>query len=464
MERTIAQRLAKFGHELKFEDVPKNVIEKAKLLVLDTVGICIGSATLDFGAAAIGLAAGWGGTPESSIIGNSRKVPAQSAAFCNGVLGHGQDYDDTHTESVVHPSAALVPPALALGERDRRSGRDVLAALVAGLEVSIRLGMPALNRFHLRGFHTTSICATFGAALMAAKTRGLTLEQVTQAIGIGGSFTSGLLECVPAASGAKRLHAGWAAHCGIVAADLARVGYTGPATVFEGKLGVFNSFLRGEALDLDVIFAGMGRVWETLNVRPKLYPCCHYLQAFIDCAAILRQKYRLTPGEIERIECRIAQGAVNMVCDPWPKKLDPKTGYDARFSLPFAVSVMLVRGKAGVAEFAEEAFSDPTIRDLMGKVSYTVDPAYLVKDMPGWVKITLKDGSSHVWEVPKVRGDDEHKIALEELLTKFHANSQHLDRKLADRVAERILAFEKLDELSNLMADLRSPSQGAAVA
>ncbi len=184
----------------------------------------------------------------------------------------------------------------------------------------------------------------------------------------------------------------------------------------EGKLGVYNSFLRGELLDLDVIFKGLGREWETLDTRPKLYPCCHYLQAFLDCAAALRREKQVRAEDIAGISCRIAQGAVNMVCEPWEKKLKPVTGYDARFSLPFAVALMLIRGKAGVAEFSAKVAADPKIRQLMAKVQYAVEPKYEVKDMPGWVEVTLKDGSRHVWEVPEVRGNSKHPIALEELL------------------------------------------------
>jgi 2-methylcitrate dehydratase PrpD len=410
------------------------------------------------------MVAGWGGTAEATAIGGRGKVPAQNAALCNGILGHGQDYDDTHTESVVHPSAALVPAALALAERQHASGRDMLTALVAGLETSIRIAMPALNKFHLRGMHTTSVATTFGTAMMAAKLQKLGLQKTIEAVGIGGSFASGLLECIPAAAGAKRLHAGWGAFCGILSAQFAQGGYTGPATIFEGKLGVYNSFLRGEEYDLDVIFKGMGRRWETLDVRPKLYPCCHYLQAFLDCAAALRKKHALRPDDITDISCRIAQGAVNIVCEPWAKKLDPGTGYDARFSLAFAVAVMLAKGKAGVAEFSTQSFGDPVIRGLMGKVRYMVDPRYEVKDMPGWVEVTLRDGAKRVWEIPEVRGNMRHPIALEELLEKYHANTACIGREAASRVADAVLALDEADNLDAIMAQLKAPARVANAA
>jgi len=464
MTQTIAERLVQFSENLQFDDIPPEVIDKTKRLVLDTIGVCIGSTQIDFGKSALKLVAGWGGTREATLIGRRTKVPAHHAALCNGILGHGQDYDDTHTESVVHPSAALVPVALAVAERTGCSGREMLTALIGGLEATIRIAMPALNKIHLRGFHTTSVAATFGAALITARLERIGLPRTVQAVGIGGSFASGLLECVPAGSGAKRLHAGWGALCGIVAAQLAQADYTGPNTVFEGKLGVYNSFLRGEELDLDVIFKGLGREWEILEIRPKLYPCCHYLQAFLDCAAALRREKQVRVEDIAGISCRIAQGAVNMVCEPWEKKLKPVTGYDARFSLPFAVALMLIRGKAGVAEFSEKVAADPKIRQLMAKVKYAVEPKYEVKDMPGWVEVTMKDGSRLVQEVPEVRGNAKHPIALAELLEKFSAGTASLGAAASSRIADDILALDKMADIRGFMARLGGPRAAKSAA
>lgn len=464
MAQTISERLARFSAELQFDAIPPEVIDKTKRMVLDTIGVSIGSTRIDFGVSALRMIADWGGAPEATLIGGRAKVPAHNAALCNGILGHGQDYDDTHTESVVHPSAALAPVAIAIAERTGASGQEMLAALVAGLEATIRIAMPALNKFHLRGFHTTSVAATFGAAIIAAKLERLGLQKTIDAIGISGSFTSGLLECIPAAAGAKRLHAGWGAMCGIIAAQFAHGGCSGPATVFEGKLGVYHSFLRGETLDLDVIFNGLGRRWETLDTRPKLYPCCHYLQAFLDCAAALRRKHSLQPENIAAVSCRIAQGAVNIVCEPWRNKLDPKTGYDARFSLPFAVALMLARGKAGVAEFSEESFSDPVIRRLMTTVRYQAEPKYEVKDMPGWIEVTLRDGSRHSWEIPAVRGDARNPVALDELLEKFHANTGFLGRVEGSRIAGEILALDSARDVRGFMERLLAPAAAASAA
>jgi 2-methylcitrate dehydratase PrpD len=463
MQQTIAQRLVDFDHELKFDRIPPEVVSKTKRLMLDTLGVCLGSTNLDFGKAAMSMVGGWGGALKSTVIGLPGKTSVHNAAFCNGILGHGQDFDDTHTESVVHPSAALVPVALAVGEGGKRRTKDVLTGLIGGLEATIRLGLPALNKFHLRGFHTTSVCATFGAAMIASKVGNLKQWQTLQAVGIGGSFASGLLECIPAKAEAKRLHAGWAGLSGIIAADLAQVGYTGPETVFEGKLGLYNSFLRGEPLDLDVIFEELGERWEVLNIRPKLYPCCHYLQAFLDCAAALRREHGVRPDQIVSIQCRIANGAVNIVCEPWASKLNPKTGYDLRFSLPFAVAVMLTKGKAGISEFLPEVLGDPSIRNLMTKVSYSIDSNFSVKDMPGSIEVILTDGRKCSWEVPQVRGDTVNPISENEILEKFFANTTFLGQSTSSRIADRILSFDRHDNFNDLMDDLRASAHDSTL-
>ena len=333
----------------------------------------------------------------------------------------------------------------------------MLTALVGGMEASIRIALPALNKFHLRGFHTTSMAVPFGAALIAAKLEKTGLQQTIDALGISGSFTSGLLECVPAGAGSKRLHAGWGGMCGIIAAQFAQENYSGPHSVFEGKLGVYNSFLRGETLDPEMIFNRLGGKWEILDVRPKLYPCCHYLQAFLDCAAALRGERNFQIGEFAAIACRVAPGAVNIVCEPWQNKLAPETGYDARFSLPFAIALMLVRGRAGIAEFSADNAKDAQIRQLMAKISYVTDPGYQVKDMPGWVEVTLKDGAKHVHEVPEVRGDAKHPFTLAELRDKFNANTAFLGAAESRRIADDILALEKLADVRGLMARLGEP-------
>ncbi len=431
-------------------------MDKTKDLILDTLGICVASSKLDFGQSILHLVQTWGGVPESSLVGSEAKVPAQNAAFANGILGHGLDYDDTHTESVVHPSACLVPVALAVGEKTESSGKEILTALVAGLEVMIRIGMPAVNRFHMRGFHTTSICGTFASAVVTGKLMGLDPGKMNHALGISGSFTSGLLECLSSGSWAKRLHAGWGGLGGIISAQLAQASYTGPVAIFEGRLGLYNSFLRSEQLDLDLIFKALGKGWEVLNIRPKLYPCCHYLQSFLDCVVFLRRGHKIDHRAIQEIKCKVSEGAANIICAPWEKKLAPQTGYESKFSLPYAVSLMFVKEKGGLEEFSGTYLEDPEIRTLMGKVTYEVDPSLKVKDMPGAVTVVLRDGTMLKHQISQVRGDADHPISREEILEKFHNNfDTSLGREKVEQIEEQILTLEQQNNIIGLISQFR---------
>jgi 2-methylcitrate dehydratase PrpD len=454
MPQLIAQKLADFSSRLDSRDIPDEVFEKAKSGVLDTVGLCMAASRLDFGIAVSRLVHKWSGTPEATTIGSSPKVPGQSAAFCNGVLAHGQDYDETHTESVVHSSAALVPAALAVAESLGASGADMLTALIAGAEAAIRIALPAKNKFHQRGFHTTSVATTFGSALIACKLYRMSSQQTAAALGTCGSVLSGLVECVPAGANAKRLHAGWAAHAGIVAAQFAREGFEGPASIFDGKYGLYNSMLSGESLDLNSVVEGLGKHWELLDTRPKLYPCCHMLQAYIDCADALRREPGVSPDNIEKISCRASQGAANIVCEPWANKQNPVNSYSARFSLPFAVAVMLVTGKAGDDEFSEDVVADPAIRNLMNKTSYQIEPKYQVKDMSGWVEIQTRSGATYRHEIPVLHGDRTHPIPADALMQKFRTNAKALPAESVSEIAAAVQRLEKMADVGALMAKL----------
>jgi len=450
MDSSITQQLVSRTAALQWDDLPPAVQEKAKLLLLDTLGVAIAAVPTDYGTAARALVGGWGGNAQATLIGTGQRGTAHHAALYNGILSHGEDYDDTHTAAVVHASAALVPAVLAAAESAGASGRATLVALALAAETAIRVALPANNGFHLHGFHTTAVTTPFGAALAAARLRGLDAAGQVNALGIAGSFASGLLECVPAAAGSKRLHAGWAAANGLIAAEFAGAGTTGPASVFEGKFGLYNAFLRGEGIDAGQVIDGLGSHWHMLDLSPKLYPACHYVQAFLDAAKLLRDQ-GVRAAEVTRIDCRIAQGGVNIVCEPWASKITPRTGYDTRFSLPFAVASMLVTGKGGAEQFSDAACQDPAIVALMRKIHYSVDAAYLVKEMPAALDITLSDGRVLGHEIRHGRGDALHPIPRAELLAKFEGNTAALGARQSAVLSDMIDGLDKLDNIGALM-------------
>lgn len=448
---TISERLARFALDVAWEDLPAAVAEKVKLLILDTVGVCIGSARQTSGLAMLRQCAEWSGSGPCTLIGSGQRVAAQYAAFGNGALGHAQDFDDTHTESIVHPSCVLVPAVLAAAERFGSTGKALAATLASVTEGVIRLALPAGGAINRRGFQATSSLGAFGSALIAARLGGFSHEQAVQAMGIAGSFSSGLMECVPASASSKQFQPGWGGFCGMMAADLVRAGFTGPRTVFEGPLGYFAAFLHGMPVSPAEVLDGLGEAWEVLNIRPKLYPCAHNVHAAIECAAALRQS-GVQPHDIESVLCEPPQEAVPMVCEPWSRKVAPPTGYDARFSLPYVIAVMLVTGRAGVDSYTDALAGDAVIRSVMARTSYRVNPEFQFRDMPGRVSIRLKDGTVCTHEVPAVRGNAANPIGYAELLAKFEANAAHLGPERSRRIADMIMDIERLPGLQPLVA------------
>lgn len=455
MSTRIADDLSHFATGLRFESLPEEVVEKSRLLLLDTLGCAFAASATDFAESASKAVGGWRGAGECSVVGHAKKFPAADAALLNGILAHGLDYDDTHPGSVVHASSALVPAVLAMAEQEGRGGRDALAALAVGAEAAIRIALPARHGFHLRGFHTTAVTGPFGAALASAMLRGMTAGTARDALGIVGSIGFGLMECIPAGAGAKRLHSGLAASAGIKATDFAAAGFTGPGSIFEGRLGLYNSLLRNEPLDLEPVCRDLGRHWELMDLCPKLYPCCGHLLSFLDGALDLRTRHGIRPEQIESIEVRTSVAASNVVCEPWDKKLAVADGYEARFSLPFAVALMFVRGHATLADFADDACRDPAIVQLMPRVRHTIDPDFVAADMPAWIEVSMKDGSRHISSIPFNRGDRRNPLSRAELFTKFRANTAHLGTQKAERIGEMVMELEQLKRLDDLMAEIR---------
>jgi 2-methylcitrate dehydratase PrpD len=316
----------------------------------------------------------------------------------------------------------VVPVALALGEAAGVSGRMLITAAVAGYESIARLGMAAPGAFHARGWHATGVCGTFAAALVAGRIDGLDADRLTAALGIAGSFASGGLEYLEDGSWVKRVHAGWAGHGGAVAAALARGGFTGPATILDGRFGFYRTFL---GTDPDPApFATLGQAWETPGIGFKPYPCCHYNHAYLDCALDLRRGHALAAEDIEAIECRVPAGEVPIVCEPREAKLRPRTSYDAQFSLPYSVASALLDGRVGLDTYAPERLSEPRRLALAARVTHAVDPdSTFPRGFPGWVRVRLRDGRVLEARVPDGRGSLACPLPPEAIVEKFRDNA-----------------------------------------
>ena len=443
-----SQNIGRFVSGLKLAAVPPAVVEKAKLVCLDTLGIALASSTMDFGAMVTKVAQKLGGASASLVIGSASKVAAANAVIANGTLAHGLDYDDTLEEAIVHTGSCAWMTALAVGEEADASGAAVLEAAIAGTEVLCKVGLVAPGKFHARGFHPTAICSTFGAAAAAGKLYGLTPEQWVDAFGLSGSQSSGIIEYLADGTWTKRMHPGWSAHGGVIATMLAKEGFRGPAKVFEGTHGFFSAFGGKNDYRFDKLLE-LGQDWETLRLTFKSYPCGSISHPYMDCALRIKQKYSPAPQQIAEIVCRTAEGPVHRLWEPLADKQTPASSYGAKFSLPYSIAVMIVRGRAGLDEFTEAAIRDSAVLDLARRVRYELDPTIdYPRHFSGHVKVFMKDGTVFEENQPHPRGGFEDPLPPGEIEEKFRANA-----KLAlpmERVEAALDAVKRLEQLSSV--------------
>lgn len=454
---TAARRFARFVVGLALDEIPVPVATKALLLALDTLGNCLAASREDFGRAVLGVAKRLGGPPESALIGSTAKVAAANAVLANATLAHGLDFDDTREDAIVHTGSVAVTTALAVGEALGAKGRAVLEALIAGVEVMCRVGLAVPGALHARHFHPTAIAGSFAAAAVAAKLHGLPEDQLVHAFGICGSQASGIIEYLTDGTWTKRLHPGWAAHAGVIATLLARSGFRGPETVLEGPHGLYEAFAGGhDDARLHELLESLGRTWEIEQLTLKPYPCGSIAQPYMDAALRLRERHRIRPEEIALVRCRTAAGPVPRLWEPLAAKHAPPNGYAAKFSLPYLIAVIVVKGKAGLAEFTDEAIHDEEVLRVAKRVTYELDATIdYPRQFIGEVEIALADGRVVRERQDRPRGGPDAPLTRGELEAKFRGNAAlALSSAEVERVIRSVNGLATGEPLAELLAAL----------
>jgi len=456
----ISTQIAEFATTLRFEDIPADVVETAKLLILDSLGIAFASGTFDFASKALGavdvLSAG--ADQDGTVVGATRGYSLRDAVLLNGLLIHGLDFDDTHPEGVIHASASALPTALGLAETLGSSGRELLTAYIVGLEVDARLGMAAQGGFHQVGFHPTGLIGAFGAAVIAGRLRGLSADQVAQAQGFVGSLASGSLEFLQTGAWTKRVHPGWAAVAGITAAAFAEQDFASPPEIYEGRFGLYATHLGTATSDgLTECTRGLGEVWQTRRVAVKPFPACHFTHAFADAAIALRTAHGVVPDEVESIHCLIAEGEVQTVCEPLELKRVPKTSYEAQFSVPYVAAAALRHGEFTLREIEDASLRDSVVLDLAKRVSYEVDPGSgFPAHFSGEVVLTTTDGRVLRHREQVNRGADERPLPPADIEAKFRTTSAlAISPERAERIVDSLAALDSMRDVNDLTMLLR---------
>lgn len=457
---TAAQQLSEWVDGLTYADIPETAREAGVRALIDTVGVGLASSNMPFADIVTGLITEWGGVAEGTVWATGARVPAPNAIIANGNMAHGIDFDDTHGEGLMHPSACVVPTALAVGEKVGASGEEVLTAIIAGIEVQTRIASAAAGMFHARGFHPTFVSGSFSTALTAGKLLGLTPEQLTHALGICGTQASGTFEWLQNGSWAKRFGPGWAGHSGTIAALLAARGYTGPETIFEGRFGLYRSHVGEGNYSIDRLLRGLGQEWETTMLLPKRYPCCHATHGAVNAAKKVLADPQFDLDAIEDVEVWIQPEMLPVVCQPEDVKRRPNSVYQALFSLYYVVARTLMFGHVDLDDFTEETIRDPKVLALSDKVRDVGHEPYAHHlGYPGTVIVRLRDGR-------ELRGESDDlsdPITMDEVTDKFRRNARRvMSAEQVDELLESLRTIASASDIRSLMS-LTVAQQAAAV-
>ena len=444
---TAAQTLADFATQLQYDRIPADVIERAKACVIDTVGACTYGSTLPWSKIVIGYAEQYGKGGQSAILGTSKKVHAPLAALANGALAHAFEMDCLVQPSAgVHPGASLTAPGLAIAQEVGTNGKEFITAVVAGCEVMYRIGDASKQSTEHIGFHAPGVTGAFGGAAIAGRLLKLTAEQMTNALGIAGSLGCGLLEFSKSGGGdVKRLHLGRAAESGVLAATLAKNGFTGPTTVLEGKFGYMNVFCHeGDPARLT---AALGDVWKMLTLTLKRYSCHVTSHVPVTAALELKEKHKIQGDDIGTIAI---EGSEKMFSHH--NILEPNDMTMAQYSTPFNVALSFYRNPRDPDSFSEESRNDAKIRALCRnvKVSVRQDPV-MNNPLASRVTVKLKDGREFTQELVHFPGMPQQPLNNDQLREKFTTITKGVLGARAEKVFADFSAIEKVANMREVI-------------
>lgn len=426
-----------FVRNIQYDDLPGEVVVKAKQCLTDTIGCAfVGLKTTNHARIVTEMVKELGGKPEATIWGEGFKTSTINAAMANGTSCHGLDLDDAHRVAFLHVGVGTIPAIIAEAERSNASGRDVITATVAAFEVAIRIALAVNPALRLRGFHTTGTVGTFGAAMGVGKIIGLNEEQLINALGLAGTQAAGLWQFNDDGDMSKRFHPGKAASNGILASRLAQKGMTGPFRVLEGRFG-FPATFAGE-YQPDVIREGLGERYHIMGVGFKIHAACRFTNTPIDAALILTHRYGIKPEDVAHGKIRSCKIAADQL-----KKKDIQTLLDAQISGPFCVALAIAHKKAGHQEFLR-GIKEEVVLELTKKIDMVEEPRFGLMERTAIVEITTKDGMTYSQQVDLAKGEPEVP------LTKDEMDSKYIE------LAARILDSDKIEDSLQMLNELEN--------
>jgi 2-methylcitrate dehydratase PrpD len=443
---TAAETLAGFAAALRYEDIPADVLDRARACIIDTVAVATYGARFEWSAGIARYAERYGTGGPCTVFGRSgARLHAPFAALANGAFAHAFEQDSLRYPGAgVHPGATLLPAALALAQETGASGKELLVAFVAGCEVLFRIGAASRHSSEGLGFHAPGLTGPYGAAIAAGRVMRLDAPRLADALGIAGSLSSGLLAFTKAARGSqvKKLHLGRAAESGVLAARLAAEGINGPETVLEGRSGFLEAYCREP--DPGRLVSGLGSEWETRKICLKSFPCHVMAHTPIRALRALMAEHKFAPRDVEEI---LVEGAPKLLTHHGLAA--PRDVMQAQYSVPFCVALALYRNPADPDSFDETAIADRDIRAACARVRLASLPADF-KPRSSWharVQVVLRSSKRLLRDSPSFEGMPEEPMGPESLRAKFYL----LTRDLGDSDSRSLFEkYARLEEQANL--------------
>jgi len=432
-----AEEFSGWASKLKTQDIPSDIQEVLNFLVKDISGVIVAARNEDYIQSLIKT---YSNTGNTIALGHKNVFDVFSSSIICGTAAHGEDFDDTFEGNPIHVGATMVSTFLSAGQFFKLNGEQILKGMAIGAELICRMALVSPTAMHKQGFHPTAICSVFGATVGLGAVLGLNQKQLSSALGVAGSMSSGIIEYLAEGTWTKRIHPGWAASSGIHAALLGRSDFLGPRTVFEGTHGFFKAFTIKEIeKDFSHLIEGLGTRWECKNLAFKPYACGTMAQPFVDCAIQLRKQIS-DLSQIKSIKAKVGEGTVHRLWEPRAEKNNPSTPYSAKFSVPYCVAVTLVKGGAGLEEFNETNIKDPEILKIANLMTYEIDPNdEYPKNYTGTLIVETVDGKTIEANQPCFRGGKKQPLTKDDFDSKFNKNLKYA--KLNDDQSRQLEDF-----------------------
>ncbi|WP_436348553.1 MmgE/PrpD family protein [Natronorubrum sp. FCH18a] len=461
---TVTTEYAEYVTNLEYDDIPEDIIDYAKKLTLDAIGISIGAtprakSSDSFIDGVDSLADGG----DSTVFATGERLEPEYAALLNGALIHSLDYDDTHRGASHHPGATVIPASIAVAETADRevSGRELITAIVAGYEVNCRLGMAINPESHYeRGFHGTATCGTFAATAAAAKVVGLDTEELINAFGLNGSQAAGSQQYLANGSWNKRAHPGLAAHAGVLAVSFAEAGFYGSADPIEGEDGFFNAYSDDPKPELAT--EGLGERFELTETGIKPYPCCRYMHAPLDAIFEILSTKSIASSEIDRIVVELSEPGVKLVGRPVERKQNPQSFVDAQFSMNFGAALAITEGEATVDAFIETSESEHSseFKRIMEATELKTTDEIAEIFPEKWASRVTIETADETYEsyVEYSNGEPENPMSWDDEIEKYEELTDHLPSATRNGLLDAVRNLETLDT-SDLSAPIEADGQ-----